>query len=306
MSYRSINCANVLAFFAWLILCPIGVSAQASLPVSTQSPPRSEVVVSDSSLEKRLDELEQQFKELKKPPKDRWDKLGAISGLLSGSVVALLGLLITYILSERNRTGSEQQKERELAISDQQKQRELAILQVQTVQGFMPQLQSGGPREVEAALLAIFALDKNSPLATDLAGLYRTEGAISALRKIASGSDREPARRAQQTLADMITVSLKRFSPDLEDLSLPINSLPTFRDLTNQVFWGLKGGVDAFTYEEVWILRNKNNGDVFNKMRTTEGDIARIDTRSLDEIGIRPGMTLEAIPIEGSQMASPR
>ena len=63
----------------------------------------------------------------------------------------------------------------------------------------MPQLQSGQPREVEAALLAITALG-NAQLATELAAIYRTEGAISALSKIASSSNPAVAEQAGKSL----------------------------------------------------------------------------------------------------------
>ncbi|HSS20118.1 MAG TPA: hypothetical protein VLL54_08585 [Pyrinomonadaceae bacterium] len=169
----------------------------------------------------------------------------------------------------------------------------------------MPLLQTGGPKEVEAALLAIFALDTNSKLATDLASLYRNEGSISALRKIASGPDMESARRAQQALADFVTVSLKGFSPDLDDLRLSVSTLRTFNDLTNQIFWALKGAVQPFTYEKAWILRNKPTGKTLHKRRTEDGSIAPIDIRCLKEVGVEPGMTLEALPLNCDSQEAP-
>ena len=265
-------------------------SAQSSpSPAAGLSSPQSAQPKPDSEVGGRLYTLEQEVRDLKKPPKDIWDKLTSISGLVSGSLVVLVGLFVTYVLNERNRVTAEQQK-----------QRELAVLQVQTVQSFMPQLQSGGPKEVEAALLAIFALDTNSPLATDLAGLYRNEGSINALRKIASGPDAESAKRAQQTLASMVTVSFKHFSRETDDLRLSVSALRTFYDLTNQVFWALKGVVEAFTYEKTWILRDKATLKEFKKKRSKDGALAPFDLRSLEEIGITPGMTLEVMPMKTS------
>src|SRR5207249_1860121 len=78
----------------------------------------------------------------------------------------------------------------------------LSVLQVQTIQGFMPQLQSGNEKAVEAALLAISALG-NSNLATDLASLYQTEGAVAALSKIATSPDRIAAQQAEQSLENV-------------------------------------------------------------------------------------------------------
>ncbi|MEO0645061.1 MAG: serine protease [Cyanobacteria bacterium J06650_10] len=141
--------------------------------------------------------------------KDTWDKLNAVSGLISGGLVTAVGIAATYLYNERQRKNSEAQKSRELQ-----------VLQVQTLQGFMPQLQSPDPKAVEAALLAITALG-NETLATELAAIYRNEGAISALSKIASapnrtdsgavsalskiasGSNREAAKQAEKSLESL-------------------------------------------------------------------------------------------------------
>lgn len=65
----------------------------------------------------------------------------------------------------------------------------------------MPQLQSSDPRAIEAALLSISALD--SKLATDLATLFRSPGAVSALSKIASSPNPEVARLATESLGSL-------------------------------------------------------------------------------------------------------
>jgi len=150
-------------------------------PVSTAAP--------IPPLEERVETLEQEIKRLEdSKTKDVWDKLNAVSGLISGGLVAAIGIVATYLYNERQRKNAETQK-----------QREIAILQVQTVQSFMPQLQSGQPKEIEAALLAITALG-NAKLATELADIYRGEGAISALSKIAASSNREAAEQAEKSL----------------------------------------------------------------------------------------------------------
>jgi hypothetical protein len=246
---------------------------------------------SDSSLHERITLLEQETQKLKKQQKDVWDKLAAISGLISGGVVVLLGLLVTYVVNERNRTTAEQQKKRELA-----------VLQAQTVQSFMPQLQAGG-KEQEVALTAIFALDAD--LGLSLATLYGTDSSVDALRKMAASPDPAYAKLAQQSLENIITVSLKEFSPDLDDLRLSASSLRTFYDLTNQVFWGLKGTVKPFTYETSWILRDQKSGQEFMKQRTTDGDVVRFDLRSVKEVGIEAGMALEAVPVNDKNLNPP-
>lgn len=66
-------------------------------------------------------------------------------------------------------------------------------------QYFRDQLQSGDPKSVEAAILSITALG-NAKSATDLASLFPTEGAISALSKITESSNRSVAEGAKRAL----------------------------------------------------------------------------------------------------------
>jgi hypothetical protein len=179
-------CKQFLIFSAFIFIslaCLEGVAAAQQL-IPTPTPSSTPV----SSTQNRIEVLEQQVKKLEGKPKDIWDKLNAVSGLISGGLVAAIGIIATYLYNERQRKNAEAQK-----------LREIAILQVQTVQSFMPQLQSGQPKEVEAALLAITALG-NAQLATELAAIYRTEGAISALSKIASSPNRAVAEQAEKSL----------------------------------------------------------------------------------------------------------
>jgi S1-C subfamily serine protease len=132
--------------------------------------------------------LEQQFsalaskvaelsKKVDNPPKDNWDRLTALSGLITGGLVTLIGIFATRTYSRR----------------------QIAAEEAKTVQSFMPQLQSKDERDVEAALLAIAALG-NSKLATGLASLYRSKGAISALSKIALSTNQKTAELAERSL----------------------------------------------------------------------------------------------------------
>lgn len=162
-------------------------------PISQTTIPTTTLVLSDTLtvLETRIANIEQR---LEIPTKDFWDKADAISGILSGVIVALIGLLATHTYNQR-----------QLANQKAQRNREITISQVQTVQTFMPQLQSGNEREVEAALLAIAALG-NTNLATELASLYRTPGSIFALHKMSLSSNREIAQQAKLSLDNLLGV----------------------------------------------------------------------------------------------------
>lgn len=181
---------------------------------------------------KRLDSLfaqspaEENPAEEKVVEKDTWDKLNAISGLISGGFVTAVGIAATYLYNERQRKNSETQKTRELK-----------VLQAQTVQSFMPQLQSEDQKAIKAALLAIYSLG-NEKLAKELAGIYGNEGAIAALSqiasnperpdaeavtvlsKIASGPDPDAARQAEKSLELLfrtLTESIVSVGTELED-----------------------------------------------------------------------------------------
>jgi hypothetical protein len=131
--------------------------------------------------------------------KDFWDKLEAVSGIIQGVLVALIGGLATYIYNKRQRAAEESAAQRQRDAEEARSKRELAVRQVETVRAFFPNLGSAEEREKEAALLAISALG-NPELATKLAGLYKGAGATSALAKLATGPDKEAAFLATDTL----------------------------------------------------------------------------------------------------------
>jgi hypothetical protein len=52
------------------------------------------------SIEERLAAMEQKVAKLEKNPKDVWDKFQALSGLLSGLLVAIVGYYLTGLVNE--------------------------------------------------------------------------------------------------------------------------------------------------------------------------------------------------------------
>src|SRR5688572_17714966 len=219
--------------FAFLFLVGVCLTSTSALGQSeTAFPSPSTIPTSSrSDTNSRLDNLEERVQQLSKPPRDGWDKLAAISGVASLALGAVLGYLATWLVN-RNRWKAE----------DEQRSKELAVIQAQTVQSFMTQLQSRKTKEVEAALLTIAALG-NPKLAAELAGIYRSEGSVSALRKIVASSDVEAAELAKQSLEQMFTVDLEQLSKKVQRLYLPADGSLTFNGLTNEVFWALDGAV---------------------------------------------------------------
>jgi hypothetical protein len=179
---QEVSLRNWLLIFIFSFLCAVLPQTQVTANTAiTPTPAPTPLITPTPSLEERAQSLEkwrqeeiQRNREL--PQKDIWDKINSISGLVSGGIIALVGIFFTFMYQERQRQST-----------DQRKQQELAILQAQTVQSFLPQLQSEDERAVEAALLAIAALG-NTELATKLAELFRRKASVSALYKIGRAS----------------------------------------------------------------------------------------------------------------------
>jgi hypothetical protein len=174
-------CVITCTLLLVMVVTKLG-DAQAPITSPTPTP----------SLEERLSELENQVNALQKktakPAKDIWDITSSLSGLISGVVIAAVGILLTHQFNKRQQQSLETQHRRELAVQ-----------QVQTALEFVPLLQSGDEKDKETALLGIAALG-NPELATKLAALYRTKGATSALSKMAASPDRAIAAPAKKVL----------------------------------------------------------------------------------------------------------
>jgi S1-C subfamily serine protease len=120
--------------------------------------------------------------------RDGWEKLGSISALISGVLVAIIGAIATYVYNSRQATAQAHQADRGVAVQ-----------RVQTVATFMPYLRSADSREKEAALLAISGLG-DPELAANLASTFRDEGSVGALRRMAASPDAPAAAAARQSL----------------------------------------------------------------------------------------------------------
>lgn len=127
---------------------------------------------------------------INKQPKDIWDKISVLIPLMSALFIAGIGGYATEVYRGRS-----------LAMQKIQQDKELDVKQVQTIQSFMPQLNSGVPRQVEGALLSIAALG-NPQLATKLATLYRNEGAIKAIGRMGGLQD---VAQSENIISSLVT-----------------------------------------------------------------------------------------------------
>jgi hypothetical protein len=78
----------------------------------------------------------------------------------------------------------------------------------------------------------------------------------------------------------------------------PYELFPNVADLLNDIYFALDDNVPAFTYEDNWILRDRDTRHVFIDIGTKWSEThhnQRWDERPLSEVGIKPGMYLEII-----------
>ncbi len=192
---------NLLIVF--LAVCAIA-TALSAYPANSEAPIGSPNTAppKDFQIEPAFDTLRNEVAELRKkiekPPKDIWDKLAAISGLISGLAVALIGFYATNVYNRRQRQSEERRKEQELLIS-----------QLQTVESFIPHLSSKDENVKAGALIAISALG-NETLAVKLATAFGGPGATVALTSIASAAGPQAAASAGRALQDIFQYLIVR------------------------------------------------------------------------------------------------
>ncbi|PUA26691.1 MAG: hypothetical protein B0W54_23425 [Cellvibrio sp. 79] len=96
-----------------------------------------------------------------------------------------------------------------------------------------------------------------------------------------------------------ITIDCSFFEKDIGIITLPIAAYDTLNDLTDELFFVLQDHVRPFAYGYDWLLRHKEKNEIILSRRVIERvpvGIPAPDLRSLKELGILGGATLEAIP----------
>jgi len=138
----------------------------------------------DLELKQTLQRLEEQQQKIlselgnsNRPQKrDHWEKIAAISPILSGLFIALSALLCTY----------------------QYNQQQIKLQEAQTVERFIPHLM-GNDTSKRMAILAMKTL-VNTDLAAKYAAMFPSAGTISALKTIAKTGDSQDKKIVQQVL----------------------------------------------------------------------------------------------------------
>ena len=148
-----------------------------------------------SRVEVRVDkvqlELDSSSQPRKEKGKDFWDKLGAVSTLLSGILVGLIGIYATSVYNARQLDSQRLQQEREISVR-----------RVETVERFFTHLASDNQSIRGAALDTIAALG-DEELAANLARHFGGEGSRSTLARLSRSQDPEIARTAELALSEL-------------------------------------------------------------------------------------------------------
>ncbi|MDJ0595028.1 MAG: hypothetical protein QNJ72_34460 [Pleurocapsa sp. MO_226.B13] len=170
----------VLFLFCTITLCLENkVKAQQPTPANTplQSPTPSPTPT--ASLEERISKLEEQVQRPEGKPKDFWDKLNAVSDLISGLAIALVALLAAIFYRGR----------------------EIKVSQVQTTTSLMPKLQSRYFKDVELAITLVIALGEVKFAMYLLEQRNKTGVAIPIFLKLLSNPNRKAAKQTEKFLS---------------------------------------------------------------------------------------------------------
>jgi hypothetical protein len=120
----------------------------------------------------------------------------------------------------------------------------------------------------------------------------------------------ESMREALQTISNNITtqirednffsISLTTFLGKEKELTFPFNGFANFNDLTDEIFFLSEGSMEPYTYGTTWVLKDESTGKLIKHARMISGlgpGKPVKDNRTLEEVGITPGSTLEVVPI---------
>ena len=145
-------------------------------------------------------DLDRRLTAIEKKPKDGWDKLTALSGVLSAGAGLLGGILIASIGFYATNIYDQRSKESER----EQRSRSTIATELQTVEKFLPHLASKDEATKAAAILAITSLG-NHELATKLAQVFDSPGTRSALSAISASRtvDVQTREKAQLALTEL-------------------------------------------------------------------------------------------------------
>jgi len=181
-----------------------GGSMSTPTPAGTDEAIRTATTggVTAASLEARLETFERDLKELKTPkPKDRWDKLGAVSSLISGGLIALVGIGATALYNRATLEQQRQNQEASLRLQAAQTDAANALQRVQVIEKFFGHFVDKDSRVRSAALEVVAAIDPK--LAASLGGYFRDAQAAPLLQQLSRSPNKETAALATSVLVSL-------------------------------------------------------------------------------------------------------
>jgi S1-C subfamily serine protease len=155
-------------------------------PETTRTQP-SEVQIDD--LSDKLDEISKKISSTRK--KDNWDRVSAVSGLMSGIAVAVIGVVATRGFNRRQQLADDRRQEEAVRVQE-----------LQAIPVLFPHLLSEDERQKELALLTLDRLGSTDIVAA-LAPVLGGAGAAGALTHIASTGTEGSAALAQRALGSL-------------------------------------------------------------------------------------------------------
>lgn len=141
---------------------------------------------------------------------------------------------------------------------------------------------------------------------TDIASMEKIiEEKVSETLRATSDNDSfnkdELAKKITDSIKDsaFITVDARTYTGKNDNIfELPYVALSSLNRLTDEVYFLLKGAVDAYEYGYSWVLEREVDSIVIKNARMITGErrgVPLADNRALEEVGITPGAVLKVV-----------
>lgn len=148
-------------------------------------------------------------------------------------------------------------------------------------------------------------VNRNNPRRTEIASMEKI--IESKVEEGLSSAEGMQDLKGKSAIAKKITTSIKNsafLTIDASPLTgneesvfdLPYVAFASLGQLTNEIYFLIEEYVKPFEYGYSWVLRNSNNREVIKNARMITGakrGTSCPDNRSLKEVGIMPGMTIQ-------------
>jgi hypothetical protein len=153
--------------------------------------------------------------------------------------------------------------------------------------------------KVEEAIRTSVASGKVISEIADMVTMQTDEGTRKEVARILSSV----ADRAIDTIRHenfLVIDSTPLLGANGEKWQVPYDQFPTVSDLLDNIWFSLRPHIESMNYGVKWALRDVASGQLYKEAgrRWAKNNLGHsLDERSLEQIGITPGMRLEAVPL---------